>query len=164
MHSVRLAFSEPELGHFEFVASVLAYAVLNNTRRNASTMLHPARLVYWSVGINVVLVLALTAVTTVAEPYLPVIFLNQIGFAPLLHVFSAVMLITAALSLALLWLRGRSILDLWLSVTICALLAELATYYSTRMFSLVVSTAPMMRSGARCHRLCCSRAHRLMRR
>jgi signal transduction histidine kinase len=142
--------------HFGFAASVLAYAVLSGGKRNAPTLVKPARPVYWSVGVNVALVLALTMVATIGEPYLPVLFLNELGFAPLMHICSAAMLTMVALALALLWMRGRSILDLWLAVTACVLLAELATvtflindrftlgYYSTRVFSVVVSTVVLI--------------------
>ncbi len=142
--------------HFGFAASVLAYAVLSGGKRNAPTLAKPARPVYWSVGVNVALVLALTVVTTIGEPYLPVLFLNELGFAPLMHILSAAMLTMVALAIALLCMRERSVLDLWLTVTMCVLLAELATvtflihgrftlgYYSTRVFSVVVSTVVLI--------------------
>jgi signal transduction histidine kinase len=152
--------------HFGFAASVLAYAVLSGSERNTPTLGKPARPVYWSVGVNVALVLAVTVVTTIGEPSLPVLYLNELGFAPLMHTCSAVMLTMAALALALLWMRGRAILDLWLAVTMCVLLAELATvtflingrftlgYYSTRVFSVVVSTVvliALLSEAARLH-------------
>jgi signal transduction histidine kinase len=142
--------------HFGFAASVLAYAVLSGGKGNAPTLAKPARPVYWSVGVNVALVLALTVITTIGEPYLPVLFLNELGFAPLMHIFSAAMLTMVALAIALLCMRERSVLDLWLTVTMCVLLAELATvtflihdrftlgYYSTRVFSVVVSTVVLI--------------------
>ncbi len=138
--------------HFGFAASVLAYAVLSGEKPNARRLVKPSRPVYWSVGINVALVLALTIVTTIGEPYLPVLLLNELGFAPLHYSFAAAMLIMVALAIALLCIRERSVLDLWLTVAMCVLLAELATitflisgrftlgYYSTRAFSVVVST------------------------
>ena len=56
------------------------------------------------------------------------------------------------IALAALWLRGKSVLDLWLTVAVCALVAELGVtafiilsrfslgFYSQRLFSMVAST------------------------
>jgi signal transduction histidine kinase len=142
--------------HLGFATSVLAYAALNGANRNTPTLAKAARPVYWSVAINLSLVLALVVLTTIGGPYLPVLFLNELGFAPLMHILSAAMLTMVALTLALLWIRGRSVLDLWLAVTMCVLLAELSMitflingrftlgYYSTRVFSVVVSTVVLI--------------------
>ena len=56
------------------------------------------------------------------------------------------------IALAALWLRGKSVLDLWLTVALCALVTELGVtsfiilsrfslgFYRQRLFSLVAST------------------------
>ena len=70
---------------------------------------------------------------------------------PLGHAVNGMIALTNMLTLLLLWSRGRSVLDLWLMVAVCALIGEgvmvaffvtarfIFGFYATRMISLVVS-------------------------
>jgi protein-S-isoprenylcysteine O-methyltransferase Ste14 len=77
-----------------------------------------------SVAIVIAVVLALTWIGTAGESHLPkIVPLDSQSSANLRHVGTLLLLVDAAV-LALLWSRRRSVLDLWLSVAMCAWLAQ----------------------------------------
>ena len=100
----------------------------------------------------VALVSALTWLVTAGDGFMPPLFLDQVELAPLGKSIAGITLLMSVTALVLLWTRRSSVLDLWLAVALCALIAELATvsfilvsryslgFYLGRIFSLVVST------------------------
>jgi signal transduction histidine kinase len=98
----------------------------------------------------------LTWIVTAKEQLLPVLFTDATSFSPLTTYATGTDLFLSALALVLLRKRGRSILDMWLSVTVCTFLAELVIntvfissrftlgWYSGRVFAVLVPTIVMI--------------------
>jgi hypothetical protein len=68
--------------------------------------------------------LALTWVPIAGEPYLPKLFLNRTQTTAASRYVGELVLIPCALALLLLWLRGRTVLDVWLMVVMCGCLSQ----------------------------------------
>jgi signal transduction histidine kinase len=83
----------------------------------------------------------------------PVLVVTESGFAPLSSTLSAINFFLSVLALGVLWVRQRSVLDRWLLVAMSAAVAEAGiitllaasrytvSFYSTRVFALIVSTS-----------------------
>jgi signal transduction histidine kinase len=82
-----------------------------------------------SVATTVTIVLALGIFFAVADPILPHVELDPLRFSPLWLYFAAPMALMIMVALLLLWLRRRSILDLWLMVVMCAYQIEIFLSY-----------------------------------
>jgi signal transduction histidine kinase len=138
--------------HFGFSISVLGYVLL----KDASPVPYSAATVVWTVMAVVGLVCVLTWIVTAKEQFLPVLFTDATSFSPLTNYANGTNSLLSALALVLLWKRGRSILDIWLCVTICASIAELLIntvfssarftvgWYSGRVFSVLIATIVMI--------------------
>lgn len=117
--------------HFGFPATVLAYALLKE--RNATVSIPVRSAIRWSIAIATVSVGALTLLFTRGNDIVPRLALNATALSPLsFYLGSALVLFTAAV-LGLLWVRQRSVLDLWL------LIATLAFLLETVMSAVLVS-------------------------
>src|SRR5262249_9403964 len=133
--------------HLGLPASVIGYAYLIDKRRALTRSA-----VYWSVTCVIFLACVLTWFVAVHDDILPALFVDQIGLTPLANRVTSVDLVISVLALVVLWFRRRSVLDLWLIVAVCALVAELAVtsfvitsrfslgFYIQRIFSLAAST------------------------
>jgi signal transduction histidine kinase len=142
------------LWHFGFTVAVIGYVLLKDAKSPIRYSAGSA--IVWTVMAVVGLVCVLTWIVTAKEQFLPVLFIDATTFTPLTTYANGTDLILAALALVLLFRRGRSILDLWLSVTVCAFLAELVIntlfisgrftlgWYSVRGFAVLVTTIVMM--------------------
>jgi signal transduction histidine kinase len=143
--------------HFGFSAAVLCYACLKDRSRAESANQHSAApAIYRSAIIVVSLVCALTLAVTAGEEFLPRLFLSEVQFAPLANYVTVATFLTSALVLVLLWIRGRSALDLWVMVAIAATVIEQATtaflissrysvgFYASAAFSVIVSTIVLL--------------------
>ena len=140
--------------HFGFPAAVIGYVF----RKDAVSPLRYSRgsAIVWTVMAVVGLVCLLTWIVTAKEQLLPVLFTDATSFSPLTTYVVGTDLLLSMLALVLLWKRSRSILDLWLCVSICAFLAELVInnvfisgrftlgWYTGRTFSILVSTIVMI--------------------
>ena len=136
--------------HFGFTAAVFGYVLLKDAKSPVRYSWDSA--ILWAVMIVIGLVCLLTWTATAMEQFLPVLFADAKSFSPLSRYVTGTGLFLSALALVLLWKRGWSILDMWLSVTVCAFLAELMIntvlissrftigWYSGRAFSVLVST------------------------
>jgi signal transduction histidine kinase len=142
------------LWHFGFPIAVIGYVLLKDTK---SPVQHSAgSAIVWTVMAVVGLACFLTWIATAKERFLPVLFTDATTFSPLSNYVTGTDLLLSALAFAFLWKRGRSTLDLWLSVTVCAFLAELLIntvfisgrftlgWYSGRAFSVLVPTIVMI--------------------
>jgi signal transduction histidine kinase len=142
---------------FGFIAAVIGYASFKNVTGQEDTRAR-SRVppIVTSVLAVVLMVCALTWVATGAQSLLPRLLIDEIGISPLGHAVTGVNLAASVVALVLLWVRRDSLLDLWLMVAVCALIAELTTvalvlvgrfclgFYLGRIFSLVVSTAVLV--------------------
>jgi signal transduction histidine kinase len=102
------------------------------------------------VTIVVVVVGTLTWVATAAGGLLPSLILDG-KVSTVGHTVNGMIALMSMLAFALLWTRGRSILDLWLMVAVCVLIGEgvmvalfvttrfTVGFYAIRIISLVVS-------------------------
>ena len=139
--------------HLGFCAAVLVYAVAKV--RPPHDYMAPSsrrRAILWSVTLVVSLVCALTWIAVAGEKFLPPLVIDNVHFSPLANYMTVATLLTSFLALIILKFRQRSILDLWLAVAMVATVAEQAVvslfitsrfsvgFYSSRMFSVVVST------------------------
>jgi signal transduction histidine kinase len=109
-----------------------------------------------SVAIVLLLVCGLAWIATVQEPNLPRILDDEGHLSLFGKVANGFMLFMGALALALLWVRRRSVLDLWLMVVILAFLIEIALsavladvrfslgYYAGRLYSLITAATVLI--------------------
>ena len=139
--------------HFGFSAAALSYACFKSERQNNTALRSsPSAVVSWNVAGVLLLVCTLTAIAVADQRFLPRLIADQIHFMPMANYVTATTLATSVFALVLLWIRKRSILDLWLLVALFATVAEQTIvslfitsrfslgFYSSRVFSVVVST------------------------
>jgi len=109
-----------EFWHSGFPIAVILYVALKD--RESALVSHGSRrtAIAASIGIAIVLVIALTWVATALEPYLPKIFLDRTTQTPLAPYINGVVFLLSTVALIMLWFRKRSVLDLWLMVAMCA--------------------------------------------
>jgi signal transduction histidine kinase len=112
--------------------------------------------IYGSIIVVIGLVCALTWLVIAGEGLLPRLLSDQVGFLPLAHYVTLLNLVVCLFALGLLWSHRRSVLDLWILVALCALIAELTFvtviiparfslgYYTSRVFSVIVSAVVLI--------------------
>ena len=147
------------LWHFGFPVAVVGYAYLKNGKLMKDTIKPSVSFaVHWSVVVVISMVCVLTWGVTAGDKVLPRLVKEGglISIEPLGQYLSGVILLTCVLALLLVWTRRTSVLDLWLMVAICALIADLTMvtlsltarfslgFYSIRVFSVVVSTVVLV--------------------
>ena len=138
--------------HLGFCVAVLVYASVKDGKHEYVAPSSRPRAVLLSIALVVSLVCALTWVAVAGEKFLPRLVLDNVHFSPLANYLTITTLFTSLIALVVLKLRQKSILDLWLGVAMVATVAEQAVvslfiasrfsvgFYSSRMFSVVVST------------------------
>jgi signal transduction histidine kinase len=86
----------------------------------------------------------------VHDDVLPALFVDQIGFTVWANRITSIDFGISIVALVVLWRRQKSVLDLWLIVSVCALVAELAmtTFVITSRFSLGFYTQRIFSLGA----------------
>jgi PAS domain S-box-containing protein len=77
-----------------------------------------------SVAVVIALVLAMTWIATAGESHLPKLFLDRYHTSANFQYVGTSLLLLSAAALLVLLLRGRSVLDVWLIVAMCAWLAQ----------------------------------------
>jgi signal transduction histidine kinase len=139
---------------FGFAVAVFGYVLLKDAKSAGQHAAGSA--IAWTVTAVVGLAGLLTWAFTAKEQFLPVLFTDGTSFTPLASYSAGADFLLSALALALLWRRGWSILDMWLSVTISAFLAELVInsvfisgrftlgWYYGRVFAVIVPTIVMI--------------------
>src|SRR6516162_7044754 len=133
--------------HLGLPISVIGYVNLIEEKRTLT-----GSGIYWSVTFVIALVCVLTWIVTAHDDALPALFVDQIHIAPLGRHATSIAFLVSVVALAVLWRRRKSVLDLWLIVSLCALVADLAMtifgvqsrfslgFYAQRVFSMVTST------------------------
>jgi hypothetical protein len=101
--------------------SVIGYAYLIDERRALS----PSA-IYFSVTFVICFACLLTWIVVVHDDVLPALFVDQIGFTVWANRITSIDFGISIVALVVLWRRQKSVLDLWLIVSVCALVAELA--------------------------------------
>jgi signal transduction histidine kinase len=112
----------------------------------------PVAVIGWSITAVIAVACGLTWLATAEEWLLPSVHLDSISVATVVrHLFGVADISLIAVALTLLWLRRRSVLDLWLMVTCCTLMLEIAMaimlvniryslgFYASRLYALVAT-------------------------
>jgi signal transduction histidine kinase len=129
--------------------AVIAYVLLKDEDNIAGSERSSATIIGWSVAVMILTVCALTWVAIEADTLLPRIMAGTMKVNR--EVLLLIGVLTASLNagaLVLLWVRRRSVLDLWLMVMCCAWLAETVVtasvtgrftfgYYASRLYAFV---------------------------
>jgi signal transduction histidine kinase len=131
--------------HLGLPISVIGYAHLIDERRALS----PSA-IYFSVTFVICFACLLTWIVVVHDDVLPALFIDQIGFTAWANRVTSMDFVISLVALMVLWRRQKSVLDLWLIVSVCALVAELAmtTFVITSRFSLGFYTQRIFSLGA----------------
>jgi signal transduction histidine kinase len=130
--------------------AVIAYVLLrDNDRKEGKSERSPAAIIGQSVALVVSMVCLLTWVAIEADTFLPRIMDGSVkANREVLLLIGALTASLNAVALGLLWVRRRSVLDLWLMVMCCAWLAETVVtasvtgrftfgYYASRLYAFV---------------------------
>jgi signal transduction histidine kinase len=114
------------LWHAGFPMSVIAYALVKDA--------DPAKRVWQgsagaailsSVAVTAAVVCAATFLVTAGDALLPRISLDPVRFSTLWLYVAGCLALLSVLALIVLWIRRRSVLDLWLMVVMCAYVVEI---------------------------------------
>jgi signal transduction histidine kinase len=129
-----------------FPVAVIFYVALKNVWMYREPSWAMAGL---SISVTIAVAAGLTWIATTGEKFLPSILLDEIRFGPLGAYCSSAMLLVSLLALTLLWLRQRSLLDLWLAVGIVVTLPSIVVpiivpfarfsvaWYSSRIYAFL---------------------------
>jgi signal transduction histidine kinase len=130
--------------HLGLPISVIGYALIDERRA-----LSPSA-IYFSVTFVICFACLLTWIVVVHDDVLPALFVDQIGFTAWANRVTSMDFVISLVALVVLWRRQKSVLDLWLIVSVCALVAELAitTFVITSRFSLGFYTQRIFSLGA----------------
>jgi signal transduction histidine kinase len=135
-----------------FPAFVIAYALLKDAdplRRSGK--LSADATILSSAAMTSGVVCAVTVLVTTGDAYLPRISTDQVHFSAFAFYLSGWLILWNLIALAVLWVRRRSVLDLWLMVVVCAYAIEFylgafsgqarfnAAWYAGRLFGFVAS-------------------------
>lgn len=165
--------------HIGFAAALLAYTLLRDERRTRAAGAGQAlAAIVWSVAGTIVLVCALTWLSTAGATLLPPIILDQRRISPIVVYPISFAILLSLAALLLLLRRRRSVLDLWLIVVALTAILELAFsgliptvrfsagFYAGRAFSLLTASIVLVVMLAETTRLYMrlARSHALLRR
>jgi len=163
--------------HLGLPLASIAYALLSG-RESSRFMSNytPQAAIGWSVTAVIVLVCVLGWVSTVQEAHLPII-IDDSGHLSLFAVFANwLVIVLGTLALGAVWIRRRSVLDLWLIVAIVAFIIEIVLsaliagtrfsvgYYAGRIFSLIVAVVVLTAMLAQTTTLYADLAQSILRR
>jgi len=136
---------------FGFSVAIVGYALLKSGKRAKEPIEpSPRPAILWSGAIVIIVVCALTSAVTVGHDFMPRLLEGK-SVLPLGLFANGIIALTNILALLILWPRRKSVLDIWLIVVVCALIAETASialfalerftvgFYATRVIPLVVS-------------------------
>jgi signal transduction histidine kinase len=116
------------LWHTGFPTFVIAYTLLKNTDSTKGLWWGSASAaILLSVAVTAAVVCAVTVLVTAGQAHLPRTMLDPVHFSTLKLYVVGCLFLWNALALILLWIRRRSVLDLWLMVVVFAYLLEIYT-------------------------------------
>jgi signal transduction histidine kinase len=123
------------LWHVGFPMSVIACALLKDADPAKRLWRGSAgAAILLSVAVTATVVCAATFFVTLGNPLLPRIMVDEVRIAPLWAYVAVFLVLLCVLALIVLWVRWRSVLDLWLMVVLCAQVIEicLSSFFWTR--------------------------------
>jgi signal transduction histidine kinase len=132
--------------HLGQPAAVIGYACFKREARHVT-----AAMMAWGAAFVICLAALLAWIAVTHGDSLPVLFVDRVGFAPLAYQVTGFdFAVSIAALLALLWRPRKSTLDLWLTVAVAALVAELAmtTFIIPSRFSLGFYASRLLSLGA----------------
>jgi signal transduction histidine kinase len=114
------------LWHAGFPMFVIAYALLKDADPAKQLWRGSAgAAILLSVAMTAALVCAAAFIVTAGDALLPRINLDPVHFSTLWLYIAGCLALLSVLALIVLWIRRRSVLDLWLMVVICAYVIEI---------------------------------------
>jgi signal transduction histidine kinase len=136
--------------HLGFPTGLMLYVWLKDEDRTVQGSIRSA--VGWTGAISISLALVIASLAILGDPLLPRQFKNVFELTSFGFYATYFDLFVGVVALVFLWMRRRSVLDLWLMVVACALISELALasfrfsvgFYSSRVFSFVTSTVVLV--------------------
>ena len=139
--------------HITFPLAVITYVLLKDRDETARPFVKPDR--GRAIAITIAWLLAMTAALTwlgtAGAEYLPSLFVDQTKETPFLQYLAGAMWLINALALVVLLFRMRTILDVWLVVTLFASLPDLSLsflyaivrysvgWYTARSYAMIAS-------------------------
>ena len=102
--------------------------LLKDANKSASRLvkLEPGRVIAITIACVLAVIAGLTWLGTAGAEYLPSLFVNTTRMTPFLQDLAGVMWALNAIALVLLFVRRRTILDIWLIVTVFVSLPDLS--------------------------------------
>jgi signal transduction histidine kinase len=138
------------LWHAGFPMFVIAYALLKDADPAKRLWRGSAgAAILLSAAMTAILVCAVAFIVTAGDALLPRINLDPVHFSTLWLYIAGCLALLSVLALIVLWIRRRSVLDLWLMVVICAYVIEISMiafpvparysfgWYAGRVFGLL---------------------------
>jgi signal transduction histidine kinase len=136
-----------------FPLAVIAYVLLlgNVDSRASASKRSPIVVIAWSIAATIATACVLTWIATAEDALLPSLMLDSVRVTPgLTYILVFVSVVSLnAIALGLLWVRRRSVLDLWLMVMCCAWMLEIMMsavlvsnrftlgWYAGKLFALI---------------------------
>jgi signal transduction histidine kinase len=140
------------LRYAAFPSFVMAYTFLKDEGSPEGLWERPVgATILSSIAISAAIVCGVTIFVTAGNDYLPRISIDPVHFSSLWLYLAGCLIVWNGLAFAFLWLRQRSVLDLWLMVVVCAYAIEIylvsfpglarfsAGWYAGRTFGFVSS-------------------------
>ena len=139
--------------HITFPLAVIAYVLLKDANESASRLVkvEPRRVITITIACVFAVTAGLTWLGTAGSEYLPALFVDQTRQTSFTHRLVGAMWLLNAAALVLLFVRRRTILDVWLIVTLFASLPDLGLsilytvvrysvgWYTARSYALIAS-------------------------
>jgi PAS domain S-box-containing protein len=125
-----------------YVLAVIFYALMSKGPGTIIPSSSTRATVAVSSAVVIAIALALTWTAIAGEPYLPKLFVDRSESTVVLRYAYALLLLPSAVALLLLWLRARSVLNLWLMVVMCGWLGQgIAQIQTPGRYSLAMYAA-----------------------
>ena len=139
--------------HILFPIAVIAYVLMKDANETASLLvkLQPGRVIAITIACVLAVTAGLTWLATASPEYLPSLFVDKTRMTPFNQYLAGAMWLLNAIALVLLFVRRRTILDVWLMVTALVSLPDLSLsffypvvrysvgWYTARSYALIAS-------------------------
>ena len=131
--------------------AVIAYALLSDADPTGANEASARSAIGWSAVLVIGLVSGITWITTAGHEFLPSLMTGNHYASAVVYIANPLAILIAAIALALLWSRRRSVLDYWLILVIFSLILNFIVaaflakqryslgFYASRGFTLVTS-------------------------
>ena len=110
--------------HVASPLSIVVYQLLKDDRKTPPLNEPLGNQIVLSIAIVIAVACGLTWLVTAQHDLLPKFYLDRTHLSSTAYFSAAFIIVSCILALALLWIRGSSVLDLWLMVTVSAWLVE----------------------------------------